>query len=149
MNSKNFLAITLLFNVALAAVAAFVYKSKPPTTETVVGTTIVESTNTRVVSRKGAARVVVTNGPGDQFSWRQVESAEYKTYIKNLRSIECPEETIRDIIIADVNKLYAEKFKALRGPDKEYKYWEADRGWGSRNDMEKQKQYRALEKEKK
>jgi hypothetical protein len=41
--------------------------------------------------------------------WQEVESPDYPTYITNLRSIGCPEQTIRDIIIADVNALYARK----------------------------------------
>jgi hypothetical protein len=43
------------------------------------------------------------------FSWREVESPDYPTYIANLRNIGCPEQTIRDIIIADVNALYARR----------------------------------------
>src|ERR1041385_6045932 len=43
------------------------------------------------------------------FSWSQVESDDYPTYITNLREIGCPEQTIRDIIIADVNALYARR----------------------------------------
>ena len=43
------------------------------------------------------------------FSWSEVESSDYRTYIANLRGIGCPEQTIRDIIIADVNNLYAHK----------------------------------------
>ncbi len=42
-------------------------------------------------------------------SWSHVESSDYPTYIANLRSIGCPEQTIRDIIIADVNSLYARR----------------------------------------
>ena len=42
-------------------------------------------------------------------AWREVESADYATYVTNLRSIGCPEQTVRDIIIADVNVLYARK----------------------------------------
>ncbi|HWC61921.1 MAG TPA: hypothetical protein VHC44_19695, partial [Verrucomicrobiae bacterium] len=42
-------------------------------------------------------------------SWSHVESPDYTTYIANLRSIGCPEQTIRDIIIADVNALYAKR----------------------------------------
>jgi hypothetical protein len=55
--------------------------------------------------------------PPPGFSWRSIESADYKEYIANLRAIECPEQTIRDIIIADVNKLYGPReapFKALQ-----------------------------------
>jgi hypothetical protein len=47
-----------------------------------------------------------SSGEVRSFDWRTVESADYKQYITNLRSIGCPEETIRDIIIADVNKLF-------------------------------------------
>ncbi len=43
------------------------------------------------------------------FSWREIESADYPTYIANLRDIGCPEDTIRDIVVADVNQLYARK----------------------------------------
>jgi hypothetical protein len=47
------------------------------------------------------------------FSWRQVESADYLAYIENLRAIGCPEATIRDIIVADVNELYAGRVREL------------------------------------
>ncbi len=43
------------------------------------------------------------------FSWQEVESTNYPAYIANLRDIGCPEQTIRDIIVADVNALYARK----------------------------------------
>ncbi len=43
------------------------------------------------------------------FSWAEVEAPDYTTYIANLRDIGCPEQTIRDIIIADVNALFARK----------------------------------------
>lgn len=42
-------------------------------------------------------------------SWRDLESEDYLTYIGNLRNIECPEQTIRDIIVADVNEVFAER----------------------------------------
>jgi len=43
------------------------------------------------------------------FSWSQIESTDYSRYIANLRDIGCPEPTIRDIIIADVNSLFARR----------------------------------------
>src|SRR5262249_596309 len=46
------------------------------------------------------------------FHWRMLESADYEKYIANLRSVGCPEKTIRDIIVADVEKLYAGKIAA-------------------------------------
>jgi hypothetical protein len=43
------------------------------------------------------------------FLWSDVESSDYRTYIENLRSISCPETTIRDIIVADVTQLFANR----------------------------------------
>ncbi len=43
------------------------------------------------------------------FSWQEIESQDYAAYIKNLREIGCPEQTIRDIIIADVSQMLREK----------------------------------------
>jgi LysM repeat protein len=56
------------------------------------------------------------------FSWREVESADYPTYIANLRDIGCPEQTIRDIIIADVNGMYARK-RATELVTAEQQWW--------------------------
>ena len=43
------------------------------------------------------------------FSWQEIESTDYRTYINNLRAIGCPEPTIRDIIVAEVNTLFERK----------------------------------------
>ena len=43
------------------------------------------------------------------FTWSQVESENYQTFIANLREIGCPEQTICDLIIADVNALFAKR----------------------------------------
>ena len=57
----------------------------------------------------------VTPAPArPEFTWRQVESEDYHRYIANLRTIGCPEQTIRDIIIADVNKLFAARENPLK-----------------------------------
>ena len=59
------------------------------------------------------------------FSWREVESPDYPTYITNLRQIGCPEQTIRDIIIADINALYAMK-RATNLVTSEQQWWRSD-----------------------
>ena len=53
--------------------------------------------------------VIVRSAPPPNFTWEQVESDDYVTYIENLRKIGCPPATIRDIIVADVNGLYAHR----------------------------------------
>src|SRR5438477_11451873 len=59
------------------------------------------------------------------FSWREVESADYPTYIANLRDIGCPEQTIRDIIIAVVNAVYARKL-ATNLVTAEQQWWRSE-----------------------
>ncbi len=59
------------------------------------------------------------------FAWREVESPDYPTYIGNLRFIGCPEQTIRDIIIADVNALYARK-RATELVTPEQQWWRSE-----------------------
>jgi hypothetical protein len=53
-------------------------------------------------------------------TWKTVESEDYRKYIANLRSIGCPEETIHDIIRADVNKLLDSRKAEKRKP---FEYW--------------------------
>src|SRR5689334_1834296 len=59
------------------------------------------------------------------FSWQEVESPDYPTYITNLKNIGCPEQTIRDIIIADVNSLYARR-RALELVTPEQQWWRSE-----------------------
>jgi hypothetical protein len=49
----------------------------------------------------------------EPFNWAQVESADYRVYLANLRGIGCPESTVRDILIADVNDLFNGRVKTL------------------------------------
>lgn len=67
----------------------------------------------------GPRVVVVTN----QILWAQLESEDYHEYIARLRSIGCPEATLRDIIIADLDKLMAPEIRALYGRRPELRYW--------------------------
>ncbi|MBI2924266.1 MAG: sigma-70 family RNA polymerase sigma factor [Verrucomicrobia bacterium] len=47
------------------------------------------------------------------FDWREVESPDLRQYIAKMRAIGVPEATIRDIIIAGVNRLYAPRRKEI------------------------------------
>jgi|GEM_PF-247607 len=67
--------------------------------------------------------------PSTTFDWQLVESDDYRDYIANLRSIGCPEETIRDIIKADVDKLYKSKSKELQPETEPFEYWKTGNSW--------------------
>src|SRR5688572_8376134 len=71
--------------------------------------------------------VSATNSDAKRFDWKSVESADYQTYLANLRAAGCPEETIRDIIRADLTKLYDEKKRAVRKESPKFEYWKGDR----------------------
>lgn len=101
----------------------------------------------RAKTKVQTLREGVTNTVVKKFNWESVESADYKEYITNLRSIGCPEDTIRDIILADVNKLYDEKKKQVRGTPKKYEYWKSGNPWMASGDSETLVKIRALDEE--
>lgn len=111
MSPKVF--ISLFLNVGLGVLYLFITK---PGAER-----IAEAPKTSMVpaSKKqaGPATVTVTNVIKTDFKWSQLETSDYKEYIKRLRAVGCPEATIRDIILADLDNLYEPKLNKLRGID--------------------------------
>ena len=97
---KALLKISLAANLALGAgVIFFVARNAQRELET-------EST---AVSQTSAPAP-----PPTPFHWRQLESTDYRIYIANLRGIGCPEQTLRDIITADVDSQYAPRRRELQ-----------------------------------
>src|SRR5688572_26983589 len=76
-----------------------------------------------------------------------MESSDYHRYIANLRAIGCPEQTIRDIIIADVNKLFEERAQQI-GPVQDFDYWKAGTAKGGEVHAQRVQQHMALAQEK-
>jgi LysM repeat protein len=68
---------------------------------------------------RSKAQVVVRK---QYFSWSELESPEYPVFISRLREIGCPEQTIRDIVIADVNQLFAHK-RLAEVPEPAQEWW--------------------------
>jgi hypothetical protein len=57
--------------------------------------------------------------------WREVEAPDYPTYIGNLRAIGVPEQTVRDIVTADVVQGFAlRRAEVLADRDRELNFWE-------------------------
>ena len=48
------------------------------------------------------------------FDWAQIETSDYKQYVSRLRAIGFPEDLVRSILIADVDKLYEPREQALK-----------------------------------
>jgi hypothetical protein len=73
-----------------------------------------------------SAPLVVTNVVADPFHWRQLESEDYRAYITRLRSIGCPEQTIRDLIISDLDTLMAPRVQATYARREHLGYWHSE-----------------------
>ena len=58
------------------------------------------------------------------FHWRTVESADYAVYAANLRAIGAPPVVVRDILLADLEKHFAERRAAL-AEEKEDTFWQS------------------------
>jgi hypothetical protein len=152
MNTRAIVLVSILCNIGLLAWAYHLHQKRGPSADqsaisNSTGGTTVSSLRT---AKSGTAAEIITNEITAEFRWQQVESKDYKAYIANLRSIGCPEETIRDIIVADVSKLYAQKRRAIYPQTGTDEYWKKDPSWRSvtSEETEKQKTARALEKEK-
>jgi LysM repeat protein len=107
--------VSLGVNLALAAVWFFVLR-QPATGPSTAGL------SAGAVTNRNRPVLVVRR---QFFSWQEVESDDYPTYITNLRDIGCPEQTIRDIIIADVNALYAKR-RALEVVTPMQQWWRSE-----------------------
>ena len=91
-----------------------------------------------------SADTTTTNAP-PPFRWSEIESADYRQYIANLRTVGCPEQIIRDIILADVNQLFAPRAAAIWKPGVR-EYWQKPRN--EQPSPDQTKQFMALSKDK-
>jgi hypothetical protein len=148
MKWPRFNAFLLVLNLmTLGLVGYFVYTRTPtpPGVPSIAGTAVPE-TEPAAVKEVVPQIVTVTN----EFQWRQLESEDYKSYIERLRSIGCPEQTIRDIVIADLDKLLAPRVQAIYGRRPDVKYWqpEEEELANDHDHREWSKQERAIDQEK-
>jgi hypothetical protein len=144
MKLRLILILSVCVNLALAG-AYFVAKRSTPKTAIAPETaTVVKSAKSDRERRVQVAGASVTN----DFHWGTVESDDYREYIGNLREIGCPEETIRDIIIADVNKLYAGRIAGLYPSPRDFKWWQTDDSGRRSERRELDKKRRELNDEK-
>lgn len=61
----------------------------------------------------------------ENFTWQQVESTNYSLLVKNLRTIDCPEQTIRDIVLSRVNRVFTRRrLNEIDYPN--YEWWKSD-----------------------
>jgi len=160
MKPSNIQAASLLLNLVLICVIAFKLVPKPqsgqtePTFTSDEQPTALSSGSSSDKPGAGAPslmeKVSSELDPANesispkQFHWSQLESPDFRVYIANLRAIGCPDQTIRDIIVSEVNALYMPKIMELtHGSDEYWKHdpWQTSKG-------EDEKAMEAIQKEK-
>lgn len=131
MKSRVGLAVSLGLNFGLAGVLGWLWLNPPagpppPTADlAVLGADAADASNEVQIryARRPDFRFPTNGVP--RFTWRAIESADYRRYVENLRAIQCPEKTIQDIIVADVNDLYAARWRELlQKQSAEFRYWQ-------------------------
>ena len=92
------------------------------------GTIDHEANPAAILTTSGPVRIAKTNIilRARGLAWRDLESTNYDLYVMNLRGIGCPESTVRDIILADVNQLYARKRRELNVTTNDLPWWRSE-----------------------
>jgi hypothetical protein len=115
-------AVSLTFNVLLGVAYWIEQPAAPKPAERASEAASSFQSSVQVVERTVTNKVTVT-GPTNMLDWRRVESEDYRKYVANLRAVGCPEKTIRDVIIADVNELYRQRYREFFPPTNRVEYW--------------------------
>lgn len=114
MRWRVLLFLSLLANIVLAV---GVVSSARRTARLASAASLEETNSTQVMTNVVLRRQFL--------SWAHVESPDYTVYVQNLRNIGCPEQTIRDIIIADVDALFAKR-RATEIISPEQEWWRSE-----------------------
>jgi hypothetical protein len=148
MNNKHLLIVSLalIVSVTLNVVGGFFIFAGVQSVEELPLGQALPATDSPLGQAAAHPQQVVTNTDVKQMTWETVEASSYLDYIDNLRRIGCPEKTIRDIILADVNKLYKTKRRAASG-QKKFEFWKANAMFGMGMDKDNVETMRELNAE--
>src|SRR6188474_1966258 len=148
MNARVLLILSLCANLALAGYLVYQGRGKASATTTPGPEVQQAAASAASSAAKTDGKSVTITVPSTALDWRIVESEDYKKYIANLRAIGCPEETIRDIITADVNKLFEQRRSEVTGSTNKFQFWKTGTFFTDMFNEEKLNKHRELAKEK-
>jgi hypothetical protein len=106
MRARTLLLVSLVMNVALISAVVTWFSLAPRNIPRVVRPLNASAFNSNMVRPILKTNLLVRSST---FRWQQVESPDYAIYVENLRSLGMPDKTVRDIIIADVDQLFAQR----------------------------------------
>lgn len=112
MKTSRWLRLSLGLNLLLAAALAFA--AWPRATSGRPPAALAHLTNrplrvTEITHEPAPMVVEVTPA----FHWRELESTDFRVYMANLRAIGCPEDTVRDLLVAEVKDLFDRRLAAI------------------------------------
>src|SRR5436190_1811231 len=124
-NRRTSLMLVAVVLALLGVIGYLVYilMNEPGTTRYVKQTKVVTNIQTQIAVRKLNATNLLAAIANRPASWSSLESTNYYAYMANLRNFGCPEETIKDIILTDIAKVYARKRSDIKRRGQPYKYW--------------------------
>ncbi|MDB4713030.1 hypothetical protein OAF43_02285 [bacterium] len=109
MNLQRLFLISILVNLVCLAGLFWMLTERQPSPAQLV-------TPVSVAASAGVGQAPAEETPVERivreveaFHWSQIEADDYQTYVENLRRIGCPEETIRDLVKQDLDKLYDQR----------------------------------------
>lgn len=107
MKARFNIALSMALNVMLAVMAWRPFSES--TTSSPDAAPVMASAEAEISQMPAADPAPSAQGPVETpaFHWSSVESSDYREYIANLQAIGCPEKTIRDIVVADIDQLYS------------------------------------------
>ena len=154
--ARRILAFSLAANLALAG--WWIARSDRTATASVPTATdalVVAAAAPKKKLEPGAVKTATSPAqmPADIRSWKDLQSADLTEFVRRLRTAGCPEETIQDIILAEVNRRYAAKNRELFPDNYANKpFWETQKVNQDvaeiKKNRERQQKSREMQKEK-
>lgn len=122
MKTRGLIFLSFALNVVLATVVAWALlaRDRAPASGGVLQHLTNRVLRTRKVAVPSAPQVLTVPA---RFHWSEIESADYRVYMANLRGISCPQRTIRDIIVADVDQVFIQRGRELLMPLNRRLWW--------------------------
>src|SRR5690348_6509903 len=108
---KAVMGVLAILNLALAVMLVPGMRAR---TTTEVGTVVVVAAESPAPPPAVVMPVTAPTNLEPQTFFSAIYSANPRQFAKNLRSIHCPEETVKDIIIAELARKYRAQEDALR-----------------------------------
>ena len=140
---KRVIVALVCVNLGLVTFLAYAFLHTPTRTHTLAEEPVTSNTKTVFAQNpqkvKPALRLSKPSGR-EKFDWQALASPDLRQYVANLRAVECPEETIRDIIQAEVNRQYGPREAALKVRAEDRQPWESVASYDKRSKESKFRQ---------